>query len=160
MPIVECGKFQLKRLLSKLKTSGVDTPDAKPKVRYTVKHVIHNDVVRVLIHDHKEGSCAVKASKKSNIFTGASFASSFYNEQMFIDVDEPTEKEKANGVTMESRIAKAYKDLQATADEMNYQTQKPIRIAQAVKNFEEHKDIIIQETVVSTQEIQGDTADT
>lgn len=159
MPIVECGKFQIKRLLTRLKKSDVDVHDAAPKPRYTVRHVIHNDVVRVLIHDYKEGTCAVKAVKKPNMFTGASFPT-YYNEQKYIDVDEPTEQEKADGVTMEHKIAKAYKELQDTADNMNYQAQKPIRIAQAVKNFEERKDLIIQETAVVTKETKSEPTDT
>lgn len=155
MAFVDCGKWKFKKFMEKF-SSKQDTIIAKPDyIRYTVKHSIQNDVVRVTVYDNKQKSCAVKALGQNpynynptvyvnngiNTTTGLPFVSL---DKLYIDVDEPTPSEKTNGVTMEQKIADAYVQLEATAAQMNYENEKPYRVAEAVKKFEANKDTLKQ----------------
>jgi hypothetical protein len=152
--IIECGKFKGKKVWDKLrgneKTSASLMADPN-YIRYTVKHSIQGNVVRVTIYDNKVHSCAVRATGQysynpSVIISNKTIVNKSFevtsDEPMFIDVDEPYANETTMGITMEMKIADAYVRLQATADKMNYENTKPYRIAEAVKKFEANKDVL------------------
>ena len=133
MAMVECGKWKIKKLFDKIAGSKEDAsavlpiPDFK---RYTVMHSIQDKVVRVSIYDNKVKACAVKYANKHNVGLYVNF------KELFVDVEEPSEYQIENGVTLEQKISEAYVKMESTAHEMNHEEEKPYRIAEAVKKFE------------------------
>jgi hypothetical protein len=157
--IIECGKFKGKKIWDKLlgnENASASLMAEPTYARYTVKHSIQKNIVRVTIFDNKLKTCSVKATGhyvynptivSSNGRAAEAIAnntslpvSGTSDDLLYVDVDEPTENEKKAGVTLEQKIADAYVRLQIIADKMNYDDTKPYRLAEAVKKFEAHKD--------------------
>jgi hypothetical protein len=146
MPIIKCGKWKFKKFIGKLSTG--DDSLSKEGKRYTVHHSIQDNVVRVYIHDNKLGGCVVRNAKHSTgaIIHGNKLIEDMASQQqigivpeLYIDVDEPTTEEIKAGVTLEQKIAEAYDEMQIKANDMNYMDQKPYRLAEAVRKFEESR---------------------